>query len=188
MHHNTENYFQISYEIFIRTVIDRNGTIFFIIFGIKFHNYLFIYLVEQILSLYVMSCTSSESALWLTLYQGTHCLKHAQYLEFKWQQQDSNPQLLTTTYNHNPNWPNDWASLWVLTCSTHLTVCHYHVTYTFQSESTLCSCLNVKELLTQNRHDIWSLSDSRVQINVNKLNRKKIASLKDCYRWETLNL
>lgn len=82
MHHNTENYFQISYEIFIRTVVDRNGTIFFIIFGIKFHNYLFIYLVEQILSLYVMSCTSSESALWLTLYQGTHCLKQAQYLEF----------------------------------------------------------------------------------------------------------
>ena len=47
MHHNAENNFQISYEIFIRTVIDRNGTIFFIIFGIKFHNYLFIYLVEQ---------------------------------------------------------------------------------------------------------------------------------------------
>ena len=27
------------------------------------------------------------------------------------------------------------------------TVCSYHVTYTFQSESTLYSCLNVKELL-----------------------------------------
>ena len=28
-----------------------------------------------------------------------------------------------------------------------LTVCSYHVTYVFQSESTLYSCLNVKELL-----------------------------------------
>ena len=28
------------------------------------------------------------------------------------------------------------------------TVCSYHVTYTFQSESTLYSCLNVKELLS----------------------------------------
>ena len=27
------------------------------------------------------------------------------------------------------------------------TVCSYHVTYAFQSESTLYSCLNVKELL-----------------------------------------
>ena len=29
----------------------------------------------------------------------------------------------------------------------HLTVCSCHVTYAFQSESTLYSCLNVKELL-----------------------------------------
>ena len=40
------------------------------------------------------------------------------------------------------------------------TVCSCHVTYVFQSESTLYSCLNVKELLAQNRHEIWSLSDS----------------------------
>ena len=31
--------------------------------------------------------------------------------------------------------------------------------YMFHSESILCSCLNVKELLAQNRHGIWSLSD-----------------------------
>ena len=36
----------------------------------------------------------------------------------------------------------------------------YHVTYAFQSESTLYSCLNVKELLTRNRCDIWCLSDN----------------------------
>ena len=31
-----------------------------------------------------------------------------------------------------------------------LSVCSYHVTYAFQSESTLYSCLNVKELLARN--------------------------------------
>ena len=35
-----------------------------------------------------------------------------------------------------------------------LTVCCYHVMYAFQSESTLCICLNVKELLARNRCDI----------------------------------
>ena len=39
------------------------------------------------------------------------------------------------------------------------TVCSYHVTYAFQSESTLYSCLNVKEVLARNRCIIWSLSD-----------------------------
>ena len=34
-----------------------------------------------------------------------------------------------------------------------LTVCSYHVTYVFQSESTLSNCLNTKELLTRNRRD-----------------------------------
>ena len=40
-----------------------------------------------------------------------------------------------------------------------LTVCSFHVTYAFQSESTLYSCLNFKELLARNRREIWSLSD-----------------------------
>ena len=35
-----------------------------------------------------------------------------------------------------------------------LTVCSYHVTYAFQSESTLYSCLNFKELLARNRRKI----------------------------------
>ena len=35
-----------------------------------------------------------------------------------------------------------------------LTVCSYHVTYAFQSESTFYSCLNVKELLAQSRREI----------------------------------
>ena len=40
------------------------------------------------------------------------------------------------------------------------TICSYHVTYAFQSESTLYICLNVKQILAQNRRNIWSLSDS----------------------------
>ena len=44
--------------------------------------------------------------------------------------------------------------------SKFMTVCYYQCTHTFQSESALYSCLNVKELLAQNRRDIWSLSDS----------------------------
>ena len=42
---------------------------------------------------------------------------------------------------------------------TYLFVWSYHVTYAFQSESALYNCLNVKELLAQNRREIWSLSD-----------------------------
>ena len=38
---------------------------------------------------------------------------------------------------------------------TAVTDCMFcHVTYAFQSESTLCNCLNVKELLARNRRDI----------------------------------
>ena len=42
----------------------------------------------------------------------------------------------------------------------------YRVMYKFRSESTLYSCLNVNELLAQNRHGIWSLSGcNRTQIH-----------------------
>ena len=59
-----------------------------------------------------------------------------------------------------PNWLNDWAVLWVFICRVHLTVCYYNVTNAFQNESTGYSCLNVKKLLAQNWHDIWSLCNS----------------------------
>ena len=36
----------------------------------------------------------------------------------------------------------------------YLSVCSCHVTYVFQSESTLYSCLNVKELLSRSRREI----------------------------------
>ena len=48
----------------------------------------------------------------------------------------------------------------------YLAVLSYHVTSAFYSESTLCSYLIVKELLAQNRYDIWKLSDcNRIRIH-----------------------
>ena len=38
--------------------------------------------------------------------------------------------------------------------STLIDLCSYHVAYAFQSESTLYSCRNVKELLARNRREI----------------------------------
>ena len=50
----------------------------------------------------------------------------------------------------------------------------YHVTYAFQSEFALYSCLNVKKLLARNRRDIWSLSDCNGSRTHNHLVRKRI--------------
>ena len=52
-------------------------------------------------------------------------------------------------------------------------VCSYHVTYAFQSESTLYSCLNVKEVLAQSRREIWSLSDCNWAWTHNRLVHKR---------------
>ena len=57
-------------------------------------------------------------------------------------------------------------------CRFQLTVCSYHVTYAFQSESTLYSCLNVKKLLARNRREIWGLSDCNWARTHNHLVRK----------------
>ena len=57
-----------------------------------------------------------------------------------------------------------------------LTVCSYHVTYAFQSKSTLYSCLNSKELLAQNRRSIWSLGDCNRTRTHNHLVRKRTLS------------
>ena len=48
-----------------------------------------------------------------------------------------------------------------------------HVTYAFQSESILYSCLNVKELLSQSRREIWNLSDCNWTRAHNHLVRKQ---------------
>ena len=70
-----------------------------------------------------------------------------------------NHLVLKRTLNHLANWPNDRAVFWVLICTVHLTVCSCHVTYAFESESTLYSCLNVKELLARSRREIWRWTD-----------------------------
>ena len=49
-----------------------------------------------------------------------------------------------------------------------------HVTYAFQSESTLYSSLNVTELLAPSRHKVWSLSDSIWTQTYNHLVHKRI--------------
>ena len=54
----------------------------------------------------------------------------------------------------------------------HLAVSSYHVRYAFQSEFRLYICLNVKELLPQNRCDIWSLSDYNATGTYNHLVHK----------------
>ena len=64
--------------------------------------------------------------------------------------------------------------LWVLICTVHLIVCFYHVTYEFERESTLYSCLNVKEILARRRRYIWRLSDCNGTRTHNHLVRKRI--------------
>ena len=54
-----------------------------------------------------------------------------------------------------------------------MTVCYYHVTYKFQAESTICICLNVKELLARSRCHTWSLSNSNGIRTHNQLVRKR---------------
>ena len=35
------------------------------------------------------------------------------------------------------SWSNDWVLFWVFICTVHFKVCSYHITYAFQSESTI---------------------------------------------------
>ena len=74
----------------------------------------------------------------------------------------------------------------ILLYSLYVTVFYLRiiVTYVFQSEFTLYSCLNVKELLAQNRRDIWSLNDSNGIWSQNHLVRKWILNnLANLAKW-----
>ena len=62
--------------------------------------------------------------------------------------------------NHLPELAKWFGCIWIFICTVHLIVCYYHVTYVFQSYSTLYSYLNIKELPPRNRCDIWSLNNS----------------------------
>ena len=61
------------------------------------------------------------------------------------------------------------------------TVCFSHVTYPFQSQSTLYSCLNVKEL--------WSLTDCNWTRTQNHLVRKRTLNhLTKLFKWFSVRL
>ena len=108
----------------------------------------------------LLSCHVRISEWIHTLYlpecQGTSCSKQVRYLKFKWQQRDSNLQPLSSSGNTQPI---SHTGQMIELCCENLSVrillsCHVHVSewiYTFYS------CLNVKELLTWNRRNIWSL-------------------------------
>ena len=72
------------------------------------------------------------------------------------------------------------------------TVCSYHVTYAFQSESRLYSYLNVKDFLARSRRVIWSLSDWNWTRSQNHLVRKRIlnhlAKLVSLAKWLSVRL
>ena len=93
---------------------------------------------------------------------------------------------------------NNLTKLW--SDKTFLTVCSYHVIYAFYSNSTLCSCLNVKELLARNRRDILNLSNCNGNWFHNHLLHKwtmnhlaplethKINLLFSCERWTSTKI
>ena len=78
--------------------------------------------------------------------------------------------------------------LWVLIYTLHLTVCSNRVMYDFQSESTLYSCLNVKELLVWNRCKIWSLCSCNGTRTHNHLVRQWHSTIQPNWRkdWDVL--
>ena len=68
--------------------------------------------------------------------------------------------------------------LWVLICTVSLTVCCYHVTYHFQSESTLYSLPECQE----SRHHIWSLSDNN-GIRTHLFRKRSLDNLAKLAKW-----
>ena len=72
----------------------------------------------------------------------------------------------------------EWLSLfWVHICRVNLTVCFCHVRYAFPSESTVSSCLNVKELVAARRRQIWNLSECNWTQTQNHLVRQQTLKL-----------
>ena len=73
------------------------------------------------------------------------------------------------------NWSNNWAKLCPFIWTVFITICYSHVTYAFQSESTLYIWQNFKELLAQSRSKIWSVSDCNgTRTNKNLVGKQKL--------------
>ena len=66
------------------------------------------------------------------------------------------------------------------------TVCSCHVTYAFQSETTLYNCLNVKELFVRSRRETWNLSDCNWTQTQNHLVSKR--TLNHLAKWMSVQL
>ena len=70
-----------------------------------------------------------------------------------------------------------------------ITVCSCYVTLAFQSESTVCSCLNAKELLARSRREIWRLSNCNWTRTQNHLVRKRtLTHLASLAKWLSVRL
>ena len=93
-------------------------------------------------------------------------------------------------------WRNIQKCVWGSDTFKHLcdiwfffTVCSWHVKYAFQSEPTLYSFLNVKELLARSRPKIWKLSDRNWTRSQNHLVLKRtlnhLAKLLSSSRFES---
>ena len=75
----------------------------------------------------------------------------------------------------------DFKKLWE---SSKILTVYYHVTFAFQSESSLYSCLNVKELLAGNRCDSWHLNDSNgIQTHNHLVCKWTLDQLSGCRLW-----
>ena len=65
-----------------------------------------------------------------------------------------------------------------------MTVCSYHVMYAFQSEPTLYSCPNVKELFARSRCEIWSLTDCNwTRTHYHLVHKRKLNNLAKLAKW-----
>ena len=68
-----------------------------------------------------------------------------------------------------------------------MVVCSCHVMYTFQSQSTLYNCLNVKKLFGRNKRKIWRLSDCNWTWTHNHLVHKRTLNhLSKLAKWLSL--
>ena len=71
--------------------------------------------------------------------------------------------------NKKSCWMDGWIDdkFYITKINEHkqVTVCSYHVTYAFQSESTLYSCLNVKKPLARTRSETRTWHDKNIQSN-----------------------
>ena len=86
----------------------------------------------------------------------------------------TNIKVSNENYVSRLNWSSPVLRIFVwFTRFFQMTVCSCHATYAYQTESTLYSCLNVKEPLARSKYKVWSLSDCNWNLTQNHLVRKR---------------